>query len=206
MTIGNFIGDAVKGRAYENMHPMVRKGILLHRTIDDYTDRHPVNAEVRKLLHPVCGKYAGVYLDMFYDHFLAAGWDDFSPHVSLRTFCIRFYFDALFRYKHLPLKVRAFLPSLIMNNRLKSYAEIDKLKEALDIMTTYTSLPPKSKQAIKCLIGNYDTMKEAFYTFFPQLIDHTAEWRRQSDTDGATGQIPDLFLNLRKKSPDGLVF
>ena len=130
LMIGNFIGDAVKGRRYENLHPMVRKGVLLHRAIDDYTDRHPLNAEVRKILHPVCGKYAGVYLDMFYDHFLAAGWDRYSPTVALRTFCIRFYFDAMFRYKHLPVKIRAFLPSLVMSNRLKSYANIDKLREA----------------------------------------------------------------------------
>ena len=190
--IGNFIGDAVKGRAYTNLHPVVQKGILLHRAIDDYTDRHPLNAEIRKLLHPVCGKYAGVYLDMFYDHFLAAGWDDFSPHVSLRSFCIRFYVDILLRYKYLPPKIKAFLPSLIVKNRLKSYSEIKKLQEALEIMTTYTSLPRTTTQAIECLIDNYDTMKEAFYTFFPQIIDHTAEWRRQDDKDA--DQIPDLFL------------
>jgi acyl carrier protein phosphodiesterase len=179
--IGNFIGDAVKGRAYENLHPMIQKGILLHRTIDDYTDRYPLNAEIRKLLHPVCGKYAGVYLDMFYDHFLAAGWDDFSPQVSLHSFCIRFYFDALLKYKHLPPKIRAFLPSLIMKNRLQSYREINKLREALEIMTTYTSLPRTTSQAITCLIDNYDTMKAAFYDFFPNIIDHTSEWRREND-------------------------
>jgi acyl carrier protein phosphodiesterase len=206
MMIGNFIGDAVKGRRYETLHPMVRKGVLLHRAIDDYTDRHPVNAEARKLLHPVCGKYAGVYLDMFYDHFLAAGWDNFSPSVPLRTFCIRFYFDAVFRYRHLPLKIRAIMPSLVINNRLKSYADMDKLREALDLMSTYTSLPRINKHAIQCLQDNYEVMRESFYVFFPQLIDCTADWRRDTGKENAALPLPDIFLSAFKKSQHSFVY
>ena len=44
--IGNFVGDAVKGRAYENYPLGFREGILLHREIDDYTDHHPVVREI----------------------------------------------------------------------------------------------------------------------------------------------------------------
>ena len=40
--IGNFVGDAVKGHAYNKFSPDFRKGILLHRAIDDYTDHHPI--------------------------------------------------------------------------------------------------------------------------------------------------------------------
>ena len=40
--IGNYIGDYVKGRDYLKYPEPVRKGIILHRHIDAFTDRHPV--------------------------------------------------------------------------------------------------------------------------------------------------------------------
>ncbi|MCU0362399.1 MAG: ACP phosphodiesterase [Bacteroidales bacterium] len=40
--IGNYIGDYVKGRDYLKYPELVRKGIILHRHIDAFTDSHPV--------------------------------------------------------------------------------------------------------------------------------------------------------------------
>ena len=52
--IGNFVGDAVKGRTYENYPSGFREGILLHREIDDYTDHHPVVREAIDMLRCAC--------------------------------------------------------------------------------------------------------------------------------------------------------
>jgi acyl carrier protein phosphodiesterase len=177
LMIGNLIGDTVKGRKYEDLQPIIRKGVLMHRAIDDFTDRHPINAKVRKLLHPEFGKYAGVYLDMFYDHFLAAGWDDFSADVSLKTFCTRFYFNALLRYKYLPMRIKALLSMFILGNRLKNYSRLDSLEDSLEFMHKHSKLPRTGKDAVICLVNNYDVIKEAFYEFFPLLVNHTKIWR-----------------------------
>jgi acyl carrier protein phosphodiesterase len=189
--IGNFIGDTVKGRKYEGLQPLVRKGVLMHRAIDDFTDRHPINAGIRKLLHPEFGKYAGVYLDMFYDHFLAVGWDNFSTDISLQTFCTKFYYDALIKHKYLPFKIKTLLYSLIIGNRLKNYSNLDSFEESLEFMHKYQKLPRTGKDAVKCLIKNYDVIKEAFYEFFPLLVSHTRIWREEIDN---AVQQPDLFL------------
>ncbi|MDR1895865.1 MAG: ACP phosphodiesterase [Prevotellaceae bacterium] len=195
LMVGNFIGDAVKGRRYEGLQPIVRKGVLMHRAIDDFTDRHPINAKIRKLLHPHFGKYAGVYLDMFYDHFLAAGWNDFSKEVSLKTFCNRFYFDAILKYKYLPLKIRLLLNIFIIGNRLKNYSKLDSLRDSLEMMHKYLNLPVTGEYAIKCLEDNYDAIKAAFYEFFPLLINYTRIWRENSDN---RVQLPDSFLTRFK--------
>jgi acyl carrier protein phosphodiesterase len=42
----------------------------LHRAIDTFTDAHPVLDKVLKL-HSRYHHYAGVIVDVFYDHFLA---------------------------------------------------------------------------------------------------------------------------------------
>ena len=194
MMIGNFIGDTVKGKDYLYLHPAVQKGVLLHRDIDDFTDKNPINAQMRKLLHPVAGKYAGVYLDMFYDHFLAANWNDFSPEVPLRNFCIRFYFDAMFRYKFLPPEIKAFLPALVWKNRLRSYASIELLRKALDIMSDWTSLPNDNDEIIEILTNNYEKFKAAFYEFFPLIVKHTARWRESGNVDAGRLQLPEMFL------------
>lgn len=198
LMIGNFIGDAVKGRNYEKLQPIIRKGVLMHRAIDDFTDRHPVNARIRKLLHPEFGKYAGVYLDMFYDHFLAAGWHNFSSEVSLMTFCTRFYLDALVRHKYLPFRIKTLLYTFIIGNRLKNYAKLDSLENALEYMHKHSGLPRTGKEAIECLMNNYDVMQDAFYEFFPLLINHTRIWRNESgkeDTVSSNCQVINTSIN-----------
>jgi acyl carrier protein phosphodiesterase len=189
--IGNFIGDTVKGRKYEKLQPIIRKGVLMHRAIDDFTDRHPVNAKIRKLLHPEFGKYAGVYLDMFYDHFLAAGWDNFSTEISLTTFCTKFYFDALALHKYLPFKAKTLLYMFIIGNRLKNYSKLDSLEEALEFMHKHSGLPRTGKDAIECFKKNYNVLQDAFYEFFPLLVNYTRVWREKPNH---VMQLPDLYL------------
>lgn len=74
LLIGNFIADFIKGDPAAPRHglsPGVVTGIRLHRAIDGFTDAHPEVAAVRTLLRARCHKYAGVAVDVFFDHYLA---------------------------------------------------------------------------------------------------------------------------------------
>ena len=42
ITIGNFIADGIKGNKYLSYREDLQKGILLHRSIDSFTDQHPI--------------------------------------------------------------------------------------------------------------------------------------------------------------------
>src|SRR5690606_38990711 len=77
--IGNFIGDFVKGAKMDDYPPEVTKGIKLHREIDFFTDNHPVVMKSKDKLRVKHGHYAGVVVDMFYDHFLAVDWESYHP-------------------------------------------------------------------------------------------------------------------------------
>ncbi|HPX06218.1 MAG TPA: ACP phosphodiesterase, partial [Tenuifilaceae bacterium] len=90
--LGNFIGDHVKGKAFTHYPPDVQKGILMHRAIDSFTDNHLATAESKRLLRSGYGKYAGVVVDVFYDHLLASNWSNFSPF-PLRGFTRGFYYQ-----------------------------------------------------------------------------------------------------------------
>lgn len=201
LVVGNLIADAIKGRKYENLRPGIRKGVLMHRAIDDFTDRHPVNFNVRKLMHPVFGKYSGVYLDIFYDHFLAVGWNHFAENISLQMFCTNFYIHALRRHKHLPSKIRFLLLLFIISNRLTKYSKLSGIETTFEYMHKYSNLPRTGKEAVAFLKDNYDVLKSAFYEFFPHLVHYTRIWRVNDCNDL---QMPDAFLRRYNESnPSG---
>ena len=78
ITIGNFIGDYVKGHEFEKYPTGIRNGILLHRKIDYFTDTHAIVKEDKKLFVGRYHKYAGIITDILYDHYLALGWSNFN--------------------------------------------------------------------------------------------------------------------------------
>ena len=126
--MGNFIGDYVKGRSLERYPDGVQKGIFIHRAIDFYTDTHPATFEVRQLFREGYRKYAGVVVDVFFDHFLARYWATFSPF-PLKGFTRKFYYQMVLRYRELPKRVRNVLPSLIQSNRLYSYHKVEGVEQ-----------------------------------------------------------------------------
>ena len=91
LLVGNFMGDFVKGRdLHERFDPGIANGVELHRLIDSFTDSHPVVIESKKRLRESYRHYAPVIVDMFYDHFLASMWDNYS-NLSLPEFVKRTY-------------------------------------------------------------------------------------------------------------------
>ncbi|MBN1987929.1 MAG: DUF479 domain-containing protein [Bacteroidales bacterium] len=171
--LGNFIGDHVKGRAFTRYPADVQKGILLHRAIDSFTDSHLATAESKRLLRGGYGKYAGVVVDVFYDHLLASKWNNFSPF-PLRGFTRGFYYQMVQNYRLLPVEVKRFLPFLIQNNRLYSYRTREGLQRALEIMSSITSLPSETLYSMAVLTQHYADFEAHFCAMFPDMIRYVA--------------------------------
>ena len=167
--VGNFIADHVKGKSFEKFPGDIQKGILLHRQIDSFTDAHPKFREAKKLLHAGFGLYAGIIVDLLYDHLLAANWDRYSDK-SLRTFSKRSHAILLSNFRHLPKRVQAFLPILIQNRRLESYATVEGIIQSIEIMGRYTSLPQRSEFAKQVLLENREYLFENFDSFMDDMI------------------------------------
>jgi len=69
--VGNLISDFVKGKKKFDYPPGIQKGIALHRAIDTFTDSHPATKEAKEVFRPHYRLYAGAFIDVAYDHFLA---------------------------------------------------------------------------------------------------------------------------------------
>lgn len=160
------------------MYPAeIRQGILLHREIDSFTDRHLQVARCKKLLWPRHRHYSSVINDIFFDHFLAANWQRYSTD-SLASFAEEIY-AILEDSKHLmPQKAKEVLPRIIAYNWLVNYGEFEGVNRAMQGMARRASFPSRMDTAVEDLKNHYDDLEDAFHTFFPELIAHCAAYSK----------------------------
>lgn len=86
---GQILGDIVKGRLdRQQFGPELRAGIRLHRLIDSCCDAHEAHRNLRHSFKPPFRRYAGILVDIGFDHALALNWADFSAE-PLPTFAGR---------------------------------------------------------------------------------------------------------------------
>lgn len=189
LMVGNFIGDFVKGKKYENYPEPIKQGIVLHRQIDSFTDNHSRFREAKKLLVDDFGLYSGIIMDLYYDYLLAKNWNQYS-NKSLREFAKWSHAVLLSNFFHLPKRVQTFLPFLIQNKRLESYARKDGIKKTLETMSKYTSLPDKAETAINILILNQNYFDDNFNSFMVEMIDFV------ESESGIEIEKPDFSIRL----------
>lgn len=169
LQIGNFIGDFVKGSRMNNYPQNIRKGIILHRKIDEFTDAHPVVRDTVELIKPEFGRYSAIVADMYFDYFLATNFKMYAYH-SIHFFSLRFYFSVLKNYRYLPVRVKRFIFHFIGTHRLYKYSSISGLKNSLQIMKNHKTNAIQPEKAIEFLIENTDILEKKFHLFFPDLI------------------------------------
>jgi len=167
---GNFIGDWVKGSIEKHTHfpDKILQGIAMHRQIDSYTDSHPVYKLSAAKFKPAFGRYAGIITDVVYDHFLAVQWNKFSNQ-SLNAFSKNCYLAFLANFIYLPADVKMFLPFMIAGNRLTSYAKLEGIRKALDIMVRHSSLTHGGSVALPVIQDNYEELTQEFNQFFAEI-------------------------------------
>ena len=127
LMVGNFIADSVKGNSIDNFTEDIQKGIKLHRAIDMFTDNHPEMQKSKERLRPRYKKYAPVITDIFYDHFLAVNWQDYSK-VSLRDYTNQVYKYLEGYYSVFPERSKQFYDYMIKYDILFAYTKIEGIE------------------------------------------------------------------------------
>jgi acyl carrier protein phosphodiesterase len=166
--LGNFIADHIRGNKIERYPKEVVDGIMLHRKIDYYTDHHPEFMKTRARLHPKYHKYAGVIADVFYDHFLAKNWNEFSEF-HLSSFTSYSYGILLRNYSILPSKTKKILPFFIMQNWLTSYAKMEGLRRSFQVLARRANYKSNMQYVVEDLIDDYELYEAEFKAFFPDI-------------------------------------
>lgn len=172
--IGNFMGDAVKGRKYENYALNLKKGILLHRQIDTFTDQHPIVRKSKQRLHPRYHHYKGVLIDIFYDHFLSKNWNDYSS-IDLELYIQDFYKLLDAKKTFLPEKVQWIVPRLIESNWFGNYDTVEGMARVLNGMENRINFKAPLSKGTEDLIENYKEFENDFQEFFPLIQTFSKE-------------------------------
>jgi len=71
---GAILGDVLHGALPPAMPGPLARSVMLHRQVDARTDRHPRVVAARAAFPQGARRYAGILLDLLYDHALAQGW------------------------------------------------------------------------------------------------------------------------------------
>lgn len=166
--LGNFIGDFVKGKKINDYDPETRAGILLHREIDRFTDDHPMVLESKKRLWDKYHHYAAVIIDVFYDHFLAANWENYSKY-PLKEYTENFYELMMSLKSSIPKRAFNMLFYMQRDNWLFKYQSIEGIDATLTGMSKRTKFESGLENASFDLKSNYDDFKKEFELFFPEL-------------------------------------
>ncbi|HET6805706.1 MAG TPA: ACP phosphodiesterase [Frateuria sp.] len=174
--LGGVLGDFVRGAPDPLLPAGVREGIALHRAIDGYTDRHPEVLAARALFQPPYRRYAGIALDMWFDHLLARDFVRWSPlplagfSTGLRELLRRQ--DAL-----LPPSARRFAHYMRANDLPAAYADPAMLDRALAGIGERLQRDNPLGRMLPVLQALDAPLQARFDAFFPQLQRFAHAWK-----------------------------
>jgi acyl carrier protein phosphodiesterase len=169
IAIGNFIADSIRGNKIDHLPKRVQDGVILHREIDTFTDSHIIPKRSSKRLHKNYSHYSRVIVDIYYDHFLAKNWRNYSK-TPLKVFVNGFYDLLEENYGILPDGVQRMMPYMITDNWLYNYSKMEGIDRVLNGMNRRTKNKSNMNFAILDLEDHYTEFEKEFTSFFDELI------------------------------------
>jgi acyl carrier protein phosphodiesterase len=176
--LGNFLGDFIKGSQLQHLPFDIEQGIRLHRSIDVFTDSHPLVIELRRYFPRDIRRMAGVIIDIYFDYLLMQTWKRYS-NIHFNTVFADFY-----------QQLEQF--SLPDNTHFQKVAERIKqhqwLNEYINIETCFRAfvsienrLKHKvvfAKKAQHFLIQHVEQLESSFQQFYPECLEHGLKFVR----------------------------
>ena len=167
--LGNFIADDIKGLEWKKYPIKIQEGILLHRAIDSYTDKHALFKKHVSLLFPIYRHYSRVIVDMYFDHFLALHWEAFH-NLTLNEFSMDFY-SKLKNYDiQLSDELKRFITALIDYDWFEQYKSVDGLRAIMAQMDKRTRFDSNLALSTNELVEKYPYFELQFLNFIKPLI------------------------------------
>lgn len=189
LLIGNFFGDSFKGKPEKHGPRMVSEGIKLHRSIDHYTDSHPLVLSAVELFRPQQKRFAPVVTDLVFDHLLASEFQRWSE-IDLSTYT-ESVFDRIDKEgQHIPEKAMVFYPHLKKHNWLLHYSKMKGLQLALEGMDRRIATPTFLADCVGLVDENREELQGLFNPFFKDLQKHVKNYLTNMDSDIDSSFVP----------------
>ncbi len=167
--MGNFFADGILGNQFQHYNQDIKNGIKLHREIDTFTDQHQTVRQSKRRLHNRYRLYKGIIIDIFYDHFLAKNWQNYSA-VPLDVYVNSIYKLLQTEFDILPEKTQHMLPYMMEYNWLFNYQYKEGIQRVLNGMNNRTKNKSQMNLALEDLKLHYTEFENDFTLFFKDLI------------------------------------
>ena len=171
--IGNLLPDILPTPALASLGEEFQRGIVLHRRIDAFTDAHPVVRQSVRRFSPPYRRFGGILTDLFYDHFLARDWRDYSRE-PLVDFTRNVYASFTDYRDRLPAEANLRLEQMRTANWLSSYGDMSGMARTLDRVGSRFQRRVELSGSLTVLQEHYESFEADFRAFFPELQTYVA--------------------------------
>ena len=182
LMLGGLFGDFVRGRRALKAFPEpVRQGIVLHRYVDRWTDHSSVVKKLRRQFPREFRRYAGIIIDLAFDHELAINWWRYMPG-SLERFDLEVRDLLRDNVDLVPEKLTGFMRYADRHGLFTAYREEDVTLYALAGVGTRLSRPNPLHRVSEIWPQLAPEFKLSFRQFFPQIQSEVIDWRKKIST------------------------
>ena len=168
MQVGGLLGDFWRGALAPEWPEALASGVLLHRHVDTWTDAHPILARTRALFPPPYRRYAGILLDVWFDHLLARDFGRLTG-AQLEEFAERAYAALRTETTALPAAFTLFAARLERNRGLERNTDVDYIEGVLERIASRLAHSNPVASALPVLESLATPVARAFEEFWPEL-------------------------------------
>lgn len=168
LLVGNLISDFVKGKKKFGYPAGIQKGIALHRSIDAFTDNHAATREAKAVFRPAYRLYSGAFVDVVYDHFLAADENEFSPE-ALWLFSLQVYATLGDHAAWLPPGFLQMLPYMRSQNWLFNYRAFGGIEKSMEGLVRRAAYLQESRTAYQLFERHYQLLQACYRQFWKDM-------------------------------------
>ncbi|NID17374.1 ACP phosphodiesterase [Luteibacter yeojuensis] len=168
LRLGGAMGDFVHGTPDPSLPERVREGIYLHRAIDTFTDSHPEVRAARERMPPPFRRYAGILLDVWFDHLLARDFAAWSE-TPLEEFSAGIRAELHAAEGLLPDGLKRFLAYMDRHGLPAGYVHIERVAGAFAGISKRLSRANPVADGVEVLQAQSGSLERTFAAFFPDL-------------------------------------
>ncbi|WP_209390875.1 ACP phosphodiesterase [Chryseobacterium sp. RR2-3-20] len=169
--VGQFLEDFIRNKERFNFPKDIQDGITLHRAIDTFTDAHPAIHEAKKVFSPLVRLYAGAFVDVSMDYFLAT---DFKLHSlnGWKKHSLNVYRVLNENLHYFPETFKRMLTKMEQDDWLFNYREDWGIKFSIQNVLNKAKYLEKDIPVFEAFLDNKNILQNCYNEFFPDLLAH----------------------------------
>ncbi|REC54216.1 DUF479 domain-containing protein [Chryseobacterium piscium] len=169
--VGQFLEDFIRNKDRYSFPKDIQDGITLHRSIDTFTDSNPAIHKAKKVFSPLVRLYAGAFVDVSMDYFLAKdlslnslkGWKEHS---------LKVYRVLNENEQFLSENFKKMLAKMEHDDWLYNYREDWGIKFSIQNVLNKAKYLDKDIPVFQAFLDNKEALQKCYDDFFPDLLAH----------------------------------